>query len=197
MDLRAMSSLADRAFGVFQPDATGSPSMTLRGGDAVDSYSEPPPYDPRLDQLTDEYIERHHLGVAHLGPASWRIPYPIAYALRNASDGRSMAIDSLLTSLRPPDREPPRLASLSRAQEEVIVSFLDVLAFDEGSAWQDVQCRCWKNTGSQMPCIVESKERVANELRRTTRNSATNRAQPRTFVCRSEYRPQLAKCLFR
>ena len=40
-----------------------------------------------------------------------------------------MVIDGLLASLRPPDREPPRLASLSAGQEAVVVAVLDVLAF--------------------------------------------------------------------
>jgi hypothetical protein len=47
-----------------------------------------------------------------------------------------MVIDSLLMSLRPPDREPPRLSSLTRTQEDLVVSFLEVLAFDDTSAWQ-------------------------------------------------------------
>jgi hypothetical protein len=32
-----------------------------------------------------------------------------------------------------PDREPPRLGSLSHEQEAVVIAFLDVLAFDERS----------------------------------------------------------------
>ena len=48
-----------------------------------------------------------------------------------------MVTESLLSSLRPPDREPPRLASLSAAQEAVVVAVLDALAFGDGSAYQD------------------------------------------------------------
>jgi hypothetical protein len=46
--------------------------------------------------------------------------------------------DALLWSLRPPDREPPRLGSLSAEQEAVVVAALDVLAFDPRSACQDL-----------------------------------------------------------
>ena len=43
----------------------------------------------------------------------------------------------MLSSLRPPDREPPRLGSISLEQEAVVVEFLDLLAFGERSAYQD------------------------------------------------------------
>jgi hypothetical protein len=48
-----------------------------------------------------------------------------------------MVVEGLLHSLRPPDREPPRLASLTVEQESVIVEFLEDLAFSEDSANQD------------------------------------------------------------
>jgi hypothetical protein len=44
----------------------------------------------------------------------------------------------LLSSLRPPEREPPRFAVLTKDQEELIGAFLDVLAFDEASVWHDL-----------------------------------------------------------
>ena len=47
-----------------------------------------------------------------------------------------MTIDALLWSLRPPDRDPPRLASLTREQEEVVVAALDKLAFSGDSAYR-------------------------------------------------------------
>jgi len=43
-----------------------------------------------------------------------------------------MAIEGVVSSLRPPDREPPRLATLTPEQETVIVAFLEHLAFSEG-----------------------------------------------------------------
>jgi hypothetical protein len=49
-------------------------------------------------------------------------------------DDPAMAVEGLLHSLRPPDREPPRLASLTVEQEAVIVAFLEDIAFSENSA---------------------------------------------------------------
>ncbi len=49
-----------------------------------------------------------------------------------------MVAEALLWSLRPPDREPPRLGSLSAEQEAVVVAVLDVLAFDERSLDRDL-----------------------------------------------------------
>jgi len=47
-----------------------------------------------------------------------------------------MAIEGLLNSLRPPDRIPPRLGSLTKEQEDVIIAVLDQLAFSQDSAHQ-------------------------------------------------------------
>ena len=49
---------------------------------------------------------------------------------------RTMAIDALMWALRPPDRDPPRLASLTAEQEAVIVAVLDELAFAPDSVYQ-------------------------------------------------------------
>ena len=132
--------LVRRAFEAFRTDATTIPPMTLRGGNAVDSYHDPPPYDLQLDDPTNEYLDRYCFwGLIYLDAASWRhyLPRLIDYALGRAADPGSLVIESLLSSLRPPDSEPPRLASLSPEQEAVLVSFLDALAFDQGSAYQD------------------------------------------------------------
>lgn len=48
-----------------------------------------------------------------------------------------MVVEGLLHNLRPPDREPPRLASLTAEQESVIVAFLDEVACSEDSANRD------------------------------------------------------------
>ncbi|MEM7760881.1 MAG: DUF6714 family protein [Cyanobacteria bacterium P01_A01_bin.40] len=48
-----------------------------------------------------------------------------------------MVVEGTLSSLRLPDSEPPRLAVLTKAQESVIIEFLDFLAFDERSDHQD------------------------------------------------------------
>lgn len=116
--------------------------MSLRGGDAADSYDEPPPFDAALDAITDDYLCRYTWGVGYLDPASWRhyLPHMIEHALRNHARGSDVA-DALLNSLRPPDREPSRLASLSTEQEAVVVEVLDFLAFAPDSRHQDLACQ--------------------------------------------------------
>ena len=46
--------------------------------------------------------------------------------------------NALLTSLRPPERTPPRLGSLSKAQETVVLRVLDVLAHSGESGSMDL-----------------------------------------------------------
>jgi uncharacterized protein DUF6714 len=136
------ADIVRRAFEVFRIDAEATPEMTLRGGSAADDYAEVPGFDPRLDEATDAYLEAYAFsGLVYLDAASWRhyLPRLIDYALRHLDSHApgTMAIDGLLWSLRPPDREPPRLGSLSAEQEAVIVAFLDVLTFDGRSVHQD------------------------------------------------------------
>jgi hypothetical protein len=115
-----------------------SPTMSLRGGNARDEYREPPPFDPELDRPTPEYLERYFWGIAHLDAESWRyyLPMLIEHTLQNVGNPRSMAVDAFLASLRPPDREPPRLESLSAEQKAQVIALLDRLAFEDGSAWK-------------------------------------------------------------
>jgi hypothetical protein len=92
------------------------------------------PYDPARDAPDDAYLERYaYWGLNFLDAASWRhyLPRLIDYTLRHGEDPRTMVVAGLLCSLRPPDREPPRLATLTPAQEAVITAFLDDLAFSE------------------------------------------------------------------
>jgi uncharacterized protein DUF6714 len=130
-----------RAYHLFKADVESIPPITLRGGDALDSYDEPPPYDAVVDEPADRYLETFAFnGLNFLDPPSWRhyLPRLIDYALRNLASNApgTMAIDGLLWSLRPPDRDPPRLASLTREQEEVVVAALDQLAFSSDSVYR-------------------------------------------------------------
>ena len=130
-----------RAYEVFKADVDATPATTLRGGEALDSYDEPPPYDAGIDEPTDAYLEAYAFNALNfLDAQSWRhyLPRLIDYALRNIASNApgTMAIDGLLWSLRPPDRDPPRLASLTKAQEEVVVAALDQLAFSEDSVYR-------------------------------------------------------------
>jgi hypothetical protein len=127
---------------LFRADVEAVPPVTLRGGDALDGYAHPPNYDAAVDDPTDAYLEKFAFsGLAHLDAASWRhyLPRLIDYALRHLrSNGpAAMAVEGLLWSLRPPDRQPPRLGSCTAEQQEVIVAFLETLAFDRDSAHQD------------------------------------------------------------
>jgi hypothetical protein len=133
--------LVQRAFDAFKADAAASPAITLRGGNALDSYDEPPPFDAEIDEPTDAYLETHAFnGIVFLDAPSWRhyLPRLIEYALRNIASNApgTMAIDGLLYSLRPPDRDPPRLGSLTREQEDVVVAALEQLAFADDSLYR-------------------------------------------------------------
>jgi hypothetical protein len=135
----ARSAIIRRAREAFQADMQSAPRMTLRGGYAEDSYEVAPPPDPELDRLSDDYLETYTFwGLAYLDPASWRhyLPHLIDYSFRHMDDLK-MAVEGMLHSLRPPDREPPRLASLSAEQEAVIVAFLEEVAFGADSANQE------------------------------------------------------------
>jgi hypothetical protein len=131
-------AIVKRAYDAFRADIEAPPPMTLRGGNAVDSYESPPPYDAAIDQPTDAYLATHtYWGLGYLDAASWRhyLPQLIAYTFRHLADPTTMAPEGLLFSLRPPDREPPRLATLSHQQEAVIVAFLENLAFSDDAGY--------------------------------------------------------------
>ena len=132
---------ARKVFAAFAADAA-VPALTLRGGDALGEGREPPPFDPGLDDISDPYLERHARGLFHLDAASWRhhLPHLIDYSLRHVQQGGAV-IDALLASLCPPDSEPPRLASLTPAQEAVVTQFLDILAFGDPDTCRPMACR--------------------------------------------------------
>lgn len=126
----------------FKAESAEPPSTSLRGGDALDDYEAPPAFDAQADRVTDDYLERYIWGIGYLDPRSWRhyLPILIEYTVRHAERGSDVG-DALLTSLRPPDSDPPRLTSLSVAQECVIVELLDYLAFSESSAHHAYACQ--------------------------------------------------------
>ena len=122
------------AFEAFRVDAEALPPLSLRGGNAVDGYDEAEPFDAAQDQPSDAYIEGYAFwGLGYLDAQSWRhyLPRLIDYALRRPDDP-AMAVEALIRSLRPPDRYPPRLATLSAEQEAVVVAFLEMLALGDG-----------------------------------------------------------------
>ncbi len=115
------------------------PPMSLRGGNALDDYETAPAFDPVIDKVTTEYLEKYYWGIAHLDSESWRfyLPHYLAYSIQNISDPSSTALDFFFGSLRPPDRDPPRFGALSKEEEAAVVAVLDQLAFSDESAWQD------------------------------------------------------------
>jgi hypothetical protein len=124
-----------RAFEAFQADAAAVPPLTLRGGNAVDSYDEAEPFDPARDDPTDAYLEEFAFwGLGYLDAQSWRhyLPRLMRYAFRRPDDP-AMAVEALIRSLRPPDRYPSRLTTLTGEQEALVVTFLETLALGDGS----------------------------------------------------------------
>ena len=126
-------------FAAFSAEGTAFPAMTLRGGDALDMNQAPPPFDVLVDAISDETLEAHPWGSGYLDAASWRhyLPFMMEYALRHVTEASDVT-DALLTSLRPPERTPPRLGSLSKAQETAVLRFLDVMAYSADSASMDL-----------------------------------------------------------
>jgi hypothetical protein len=126
-------SIVTRAFELFRTDAAAPPALTLRGANAVDSYDRPMPFDAAEDEPTDAYLEGFAFwGLGYLDARSWRhyLPRLIDYALRHPDDP-AMVTEALVRSLRPPDRYPPRLATLSADQEDVVRTFLEQAALGD------------------------------------------------------------------
>ncbi len=129
----SMASIISRAFEVFRIDAAAPPPLTLRGANAVDSYNQPMPFNPAEDESTDAYFEGFAFwGLGYLDARSWRhyLPRLIDYAFRRPNDP-AMVTEALVRSLRPPDRYPPRLATLSADQEDVVRAFLEQAALGD------------------------------------------------------------------
>ena len=139
MNKLSKSDVSSRAFQVFSDDFATPPQVSLRSGNEIDSYAKPLPFDENEDKPTDEYVEKFSWGIVHLDPASWRhyLPILIDLSIRKIDGASNIAVDAFLSSLRPPDRDPPRFATLSAEQIQVITDFLDIMAFDEQSAYRE------------------------------------------------------------
>jgi hypothetical protein len=127
------ASIVSRAFEVFRTDAQAPPPLTLRGANAVDSYDQPMPFDPAADEPTDTYLEGFAFwGLGYLDARSWRhyLPRLIEYAFR-CPDDPAMVTEALVRSMRPPDRYPPRLATLTADQQDVVRTFLEQAALGD------------------------------------------------------------------
>ena len=63
--------IVQRAYEAFHADVDATPRITLRGGDALDSYDEPPPYDPAVDAPNDAYLEAWAFNGLAFNGMSW------------------------------------------------------------------------------------------------------------------------------
>jgi hypothetical protein len=128
--------------GAFAAELECPPRMTLRSGDSVDSFGVEQPHHVALDVVTDRYLSRYAWGMAHLDAASWRhyLPAFAAFALRNPQSNE-LIVTAFIQSLRPPDRDPPRLESLNATQQSVMKDVLEVLAYSPESIWQAEACQ--------------------------------------------------------
>ncbi|WP_442961826.1 DUF6714 family protein [Pseudomonas sp. BMS12] len=136
------STLTTELFKAFYSETSCAPLMSLRAGNAIDDYSTPTPFESEYDQVSDEYLESFHWGLSYLDPLSWRhyLPYFFQYAFCRIHKG-SVVTDALLNSLRPPERTPPRLGSLSTEQETAIRHAIEHLAFAKDSVHAELACQ--------------------------------------------------------
>jgi hypothetical protein len=142
----------------FAQDMLRAPSVSLRGGDAIDGYYSPIEFDPDVDALDDEYIEnKAYNALPYLDAESWRhyLPALIRYTVSTLGRTDSLTPDGLLWSLRPPDREPPRLGSLSEEQKAAIRAFLEYLAFEAESDLQPLACQILEEYWIENPLYGE------------------------------------------
>ncbi len=128
----------------FAADTSGEPPLSLRGGNDVDGYEPPTPFDPEADRLDDAYIDAFaYWALPHLDPASWRhyLGPLLVYAVEHRADGGSLVVQGVIWSLWPPERDPPRFGSLDAPQTAAVVAFLEFMALDEASAHQEDAAR--------------------------------------------------------
>ena len=144
--------LATRIAAAFEGDLASTPAMSLRAAGEIDVGHPPPPFDATQDAPSVAYLERHGYDLPFLDAGSWRNYLPRLLALAVAQvEAPSNAVDGLLASLRPPDREPPRLASLSSEQDATVVAVLEFLAFRDHSAHSEAACRALEEWWGENP----------------------------------------------
>jgi hypothetical protein len=143
----------------FAADLASKPAITLRGGDRLDDCGECPPYEAVIDAVSDEYLESFHWGIGYLDAASWRhyLPHLADYVIRHFDQG-TLVGEWTIASLSAPDREPPRLTTLTLLQEEAVVKFLEFMAFADGSSHQESACRAIDEWWSPNPLYRPKRE---------------------------------------
>lgn len=137
--MRDVALIASHIKDAFADADIEPPPLTLRGGDAMDVYDSPPPFDANTDQATDLYIEQYANGLTYLDTVAWLyyLPRFLALALDKVAEPSHIVIEALLWNIRPPDWDPPRLGALTPKQKEVVLEVLEFLAFEPESKNQD------------------------------------------------------------
>ena len=182
------ADLIRNAFDVFRDDAESPPALSLRGANSVDSYESPEPFDEADDEPTDEYLERFAFwAMPYLDARSWRhyLPRLIEYSLGHLVDP-AMVTEALVRSLRPPDRVPARLATLSDAQERVIVAFLELLALDDAGTERSDAAEAlqeWWHPGAHLRTETSARPKpISQHARVVVRGSAYRLEVPEIFI---------------
>ena len=144
--------LAIRIVAVFADALASAPTMSLRAAGEIDAGMAPSLHDAERNSPSVAYLEKHAYDLPFLDAKSWKhyLPLLLAVAVSNA-EAAPNAVDGLLSSLRPPDRQPPRLASLSAEQEQVLVAVLEFLAFSENSSHSDAACTALEEWWGESP----------------------------------------------
>jgi hypothetical protein len=138
----SQDELIMNVFVAFAVDMQSRPLMSLRGGNDLDQCRSISAFDSAMDTISDTYLEQNCWGLGYLDAGSWRhyLPYLMEYTVRHLEQG-SEVVDALLNNLRPPDREPPRLESLTDHQQAALRRFLELLGFSDKSAHAELACQ--------------------------------------------------------
>lgn len=107
------------------------PNLTLRGGDAIDSLKEPMPFDSKLDNEDELYLERYITGISYLDEDSFEYYLPIIakYISDHSPDDSSVVRHDFLYEIAKQDF----LDRIDQRKKSLIASFLRHLLDQEFS----------------------------------------------------------------
>ena len=126
--------MVSRAFEAFRREVEIPPPLTLRGGNAVDGYAVPAPFDSAVDEPTDAYFEGFAFwGLGYLDARSWRHYLPRLIVV--AGSLRAERLDGLTHGDSP--AEPQTLAIVvAEAGNELVT--LSVRSWPRGDLDREV-----------------------------------------------------------
>ena len=140
---------ARAAIGAAFPPTAAPPPISLRAGNALDDYAEPPPFDPEADAPTDAYIEAYYHGIHFLDAPSWRhyLPVLLEYVLSHEGGGGPNVVETLLFAIAPGDPSYPVFPVLDGAQIAAVEGGLralhGVLGAEYAEEIEAALCREW------------------------------------------------------